>query len=238
MTKGLIFDYGGTLDTNGRHWASVLWDAYQQHQVTVSKDLFSKAYHYGERTLAIKPIIKANHTFMEVLLLKVEQQFDFLLNNGVNLDSRYIPLIANTCLQTARSTTQAAGRILSQLSSEYPMVIVSNFYGNLECVLKDFGLHHYFKKIIESAVVGVRKPDPAIYQLGVEAIGLLPDECAVIGDSYSKDMLPATTVGCKTVWLNVEGWQESGVDEYGIVDLEIDDLNKLRSALQKLHQYD
>ncbi len=46
--------------------------------------------------------------------------------------------------------------VLKELSEKYPLVLVSNFYGNVETVLKDFGIDTYFKEIIESAVVGVR----------------------------------------------------------------------------------
>ena len=28
--KGIIFDYGGTLDTRGDHWSEVLWQGYEQ----------------------------------------------------------------------------------------------------------------------------------------------------------------------------------------------------------------
>ena len=62
--------------------------------------------------------------------------------------------------------------VLKELSEKYPLVLVSNFYGNVETVLKDFGIDTYFKEIIESAVVGVSKPDPKIFSLGVEALGL------------------------------------------------------------------
>ena len=53
--KGIIFDYGGTIDTNGTHWGEVIWDAYQVTGVNVSKELFREAYIHGERTLAKEP---------------------------------------------------------------------------------------------------------------------------------------------------------------------------------------
>ncbi len=88
------------------------------------------------------------------------------------------------------------------------MVLVSNFYGNVEAVLTDFDLRRYFKAIIESAVVGVRKPDPQIFRLGVEALGMKPENVLVVGDSYKKDIIPAETIGCRTAWLKGKGWTE------------------------------
>ena len=86
------------------------------------------------------------------------------------------------------------------------MVLVSNFYGNVESVLSDFGLRHFFDSIIESAVVGVRKPDPKIFALGVEALGLEPEQVLVVGDSYKKDIVPAESLGCTVLWLKGKGW--------------------------------
>ena len=34
---GIIFDYGGTLDTNGRHWANVLWEGYQHALIDINE---------------------------------------------------------------------------------------------------------------------------------------------------------------------------------------------------------
>ena len=88
--------------------------------------------------------------------------------------------------------------MVSKLSKEYPLVLVSNFYGNIQTILDDFHLN-YFQSIIESAVVGIRKPDSRIFQLGVDALHMIPEEVLVVGDSFDKDILPATAIGCKTV---------------------------------------
>ena len=50
--KGIIFDYGGTLDTGGDHWSEVIWCAYGKAGVAVNKAEFREAYVYAERELA------------------------------------------------------------------------------------------------------------------------------------------------------------------------------------------
>ena len=50
--KGIILDYGGTLDSEGRHWSEVLWEAYVRSEVAVDKAQFREAYVYAERELA------------------------------------------------------------------------------------------------------------------------------------------------------------------------------------------
>ena len=95
----------------------------------------------------------------------------------------------------------------------YPMVLVSNFYGNINQVLKDAGIDGYFKNVIESAVVGVRKPNPAIFALGVCALDLPASQVLVVGDTYSKDIMPAHKLGCCTLWIKGLQWEEKQVDE-------------------------
>ena len=38
--QGIVFDYGGTIDSNGLHWAEVIWQAYQAEAVPVIFNLF------------------------------------------------------------------------------------------------------------------------------------------------------------------------------------------------------
>lgn len=225
MIKGVLFDYGGTIDTNGLHWGSVLWQQYQKYALPVTKEEFSKAYAFGERALAINPIVKPEHRFYDVLLLKTEQQFLFLKENGIEIAPEYIEKIARHSNTFAQETVALAKPILEALASEFPLVMVSNFYGNLNAVLTDFGIRHLFKHVVESAVVGVRKPSPEIYQLGVDQIQLPAHECVVVGDSYSKDIIPGNKVGCKTIWLNVAGWEEATTEEkpVSVADFEITD---------------
>ena len=95
----------------------------------------------------------------------------------------------------------------------YPMVLVSNFYGNINQVLKDAEIDGYFKEVIESAVVGVRKPNPAIFALGVCVLDLPASQVLVVGDTYGKDIIPAHKLGCHTLWIKGLQWEEKQVDE-------------------------
>ena len=96
--------------------------------------------------------------------------------------------------------------VLTELRKEYRIGLVTNFYGNISVVLDEFGLASLFDTVTESAVVGVRKPDPQIFRLAVKALNVKAENVVVIGDSYSKDILPGHEIGCYTIWLKGEGW--------------------------------
>ena len=38
--QAIIFDYGGTIDTNALHWSEVLWEGYRHTNIPVSKEEF------------------------------------------------------------------------------------------------------------------------------------------------------------------------------------------------------
>ena len=222
--QALIFDYGGTLDTDGRHWAHVLWEGYCEAGMPVTNQQFREAYVYGERALAKAPIVQPEDTFRDVLEKKVRQQFAFLQaediwNDAPDVCSEKLNTVVNYCHDYALRHIAKAREVLAVLRPKYRMVLVSNFYGNIEAILRDFGLAEYFDAVIESAVVGVRKPDPEIYRLGVKATGCEAKDVTVVGDSYSKDIVPATEVGCRTIWLRGEGW--SGEDAGELATYEI-----------------
>ena len=215
--KGIIFDYGGTLDTNSVHWSEVLWEKYQQEQIPVTKEQFRECYVYAERELARHPYIKPEHTFMDVLRVKTDIETLYLVEHGIwnvsELTRRAsYEHVTLRCYQHVLDVLQVSRNVLQTLAAHYPMVLVSNFYGNIQTILQNFQLT-YFKDVIESSVVGVRKPDPQIFRMGVEALGLKPEETVVVGDSYSKDIVPAHSIGCQTIWIKGIGWKDESVDD-------------------------
>ena len=221
-----IFDYGGAIDTNALHWREVLWEGYRHTNIPVSKEEFRQSYVFAERALAKHPYIQPEHNFLDLLTIKCDLETQDLVNRGVWLVSdteRKIQsdAVANYCYQYVLNVLEVSRPVIATLAEKYPLVLVSNFYGNIETILKDFHLE-YFQHIVESAVVGVRKPDPQIFQLGVDALREIMGKTAeelpahdilVVGDSYSKDILPATKIGCQTVWLKGIGWDNETVDE-------------------------
>ena len=55
-----------------------------------------------------------------------------------------------------------------------------------------------FDAIIESSVVGIRKPNPAIYQLACQALEVTPNDCAFL-DDLGINLKPAKELGMATI---------------------------------------
>lgn len=276
--KGIIFDYGGTLDTRGDHWSEVLWQGYEHFGIGVADDeevepgvsihkrAFRDAYVYGERALAVNPIVTPDFHFEDILREKLILELNFLagkelLETGkddsekqaklgnpgkdsdasseslfLSLSDSEIHQIAEDMARYINAKTLALLKenklVLEHLKQKgYPMVLVSNFYGNINQVLKDAGIDGYFEDVIESAVVGVRKPNPAIFALGVCALDLPASQVLVVGDTYGKDIIPAHKLGCHTLWIKGLQWEEKKVDE-SIPDGIIQKLSEMEEFLK------
>ncbi len=230
--QGIIFDFGGTLDTNGCHWSEVLWNKYVECRVPVDKETFKAAYVHGERALSSQPLIKNSDGLYEVLHVKAGLQVAYLLAQGFLDEAAAGGLperIARAAYAYACDMLQKSRLVVEKLYSQHKLVLVSNFYGNIETILSDFSLLCFFERVIESAVVGIRKPDPAIYQLGVEALACPSGNIAVVGDSFRKDMIPAKALGCKAVWLRGIGWNEDTDDS--LPDVIISSIDQLPEVI-------
>ncbi|MBR0037815.1 MAG: HAD-IA family hydrolase [Bacteroidales bacterium] len=228
--KGLILDYGATIDSNGKHWAEVLWDAYCSASLPLTKEQFREAYIYGERYLSMVNVIAPEQNFFELMQVRIGIQMDYLIQQDVlseqilnttlkvtsdgempildkgELTQHFVDYMAGYCYDYARRCTLDACPVVEYLADKYELAMVSNFYGNLSAVLQDFGLLRCFKVVVDSAEVGLRKPDPAIFQIALERLQLPAKEVTVIGDSFDKDIQPALSLGCKGIWFKGAGW--------------------------------
>ena len=231
--EGIIFDYGGTLDTNGHHWGKVIWHAYQNNNIPISEADFRAAYVHVERALATNKIIMPDFLFCNVLNTKLKMQLAYLRDNKVldfpqlEIDVMHHLIYTELC-SNLEKVIRHSTFVLEQLHKRYPMVLVSNFYGNIQTVLAEYNMAHFFGNVVESAVVAVRKPDPKIFALGVEALKMPAQKVLVVGDSIDKDIVPAHSLGCITAWFKGEQWEEKAQDE-SVAHLIISDLDELLS---------
>lgn len=230
--KGIIFDYGGTIDTNGDHWSHVIREGWNQAGIIANDALFREAYIYGEQELERSLRILPQHNYSDLLDIKIQIELQYLAQTG-NFPPAMIEekakLVSAYCYSVAKNNIEKAKPVLEKLAQRYPLVIVSNFYGNLETVLKDFGIRDLFKKVIDSTDVKIRKPSPGIFELGIKAIGLNPGEVLVVGDSEKNDIQPAKKLGCHTLLIKGRGW-----DEDSPLEQDGDSIEKLEEILRFL----
>jgi len=91
-----------------------------------------------------------------------------------------------------------AGPALKALSN-YEMGIIANQSEDINDLLEKSGLAKFFKVQVISSMVGLKKPDPKIFELALEHAGRPASECIMVGDRLDTDICPANTLGMTTI---------------------------------------
>jgi HAD superfamily hydrolase (TIGR01509 family) len=84
--------------------------------------------------------------------------------------------------------------------------VISNSNGSVRSILEVTGLARDLDFIIDSAVVGVEKPDPRIFRFALEQARVPPDAALYVGDLYSVDVVGARRAGLGAVLLDPRGY--------------------------------
>jgi putative hydrolase of the HAD superfamily len=93
--------------------------------------------------------------------------------------------------------------LVRALRPPYRLAVLSNADITLEDRMRDgLNIHHLFDTVVCSAVVGMAKPDRAVYGLAAERLGLPPDECVFI-DDFEHNVKAAQEVGMLGVHFRV-----------------------------------
>ena len=89
------------------------------------------------------------------------------------------------------------------------MGIISNWDTPLHAMVEELGLAPYFEIVVASHDQRVRsaKPDAAIFEYALNAVGVSPEEAIHVGDSFEADIVGAHTAGLRAILLDRDGTQ-------------------------------
>ena len=92
------------------------------------------------------------------------------------------------------------------LKKKYLLGIITNgtSHGQHNKIRKA-GIEDLMDVIVVSDDVKVSKPDPKIFEITAEKLGVLPEECVYVGDIYSSDVIGSYRAGMHPVWIWVFG---------------------------------
>ncbi|MBC8233703.1 HAD family hydrolase [bacterium] len=92
-----------------------------------------------------------------------------------------------------------AFEVISRLAQRYRIGVIANQSAGAEARLKSYGLDYFISLCISSTEVGLKKPEPAIFQLALELAKCQPHQAVMIGDRIDNDIRPAKSLGWKTI---------------------------------------
>ena len=135
--------------------------------------------------------VKYLHEFWKLLLksLGIPERSE-LIQELTELRSRHVA--------TGFKLYEEAVSVLSNLKKKYKLALVSNCAMGLSDVVRALGLSDFFRCIVLSYEIGVRKPHRRIYLEALNTLELEPQQCIFVADEIS-DLEGAREVGLKTL---------------------------------------
>lgn len=170
-----------------------LWDKYGRSEVTKDELQLDRF---------LFPLVSApvNQDHDAAISLPGTQRHDSLIDvaaaigkDFLTLTSKYFRLLPH------------AGEVVRTLANEYPLVIVSN--GFIEVQYEKIhlsGLTDCFRYVVLSEEVGAQKPNPVIYEHALRLGEWDKQEVLMIGDSYNSDILGARNAGIDQLWITAD----------------------------------
>jgi len=99
----------------------------------------------------------------------------------------------------SRREDDAAETLEMLLGRGYRVAVVSNADGRVRGLLEAAGLARLLEFVVDSAEVGVEKPDPRIFHAATDRLALPPGACAYVGDIYEIDVVGAEAAGLRGI---------------------------------------
>ncbi|MDO4648009.1 MAG: YjjG family noncanonical pyrimidine nucleotidase [Eubacteriales bacterium] len=168
----------------------------------------------------------------EILLKRFQILFD---EYGIQVNAMDAKKIYERELAIGHFFLPGAEKLLEDLGKDYDLYLASNGTkivqdGRIESA----GIAGCFREIFISEELGYNKPSVEYFEKCFEKIpGLKKEECVIIGDSLSSDILGGLQAGIHTLWYNPDK-KEAG--EKIQPEIQVQSLSEIPEALKNLNR--
>ena len=221
--KAILFDFGGTLDSDGTDWFTRLYEAITGRLGHIEPAEFQR--NADKAACDICLLEDTSRLSMGGMVHRLCEHIHALMNekneyvqdspgrtccNGANLqcsqsvkasNSWSVQEVAEEFLAESSRFIERNQLVLRKLQERFRLGCISNNWGNTAGWCRGFGLDQFFETMIDSTVVGAVKPDQRIFQVALDELKLSADACAYVGDRYDCDVLGARDSGLTPVWI-------------------------------------
>jgi putative hydrolase of the HAD superfamily len=195
--KAIIFDLGGTL----LHLSYPFFkEQFQQRQLPLEEEIFFAAVANANRQISLlveeKRLVSTDASRLPLFFRNLLNELRFEANPDAFVEfvlsehhrrNLWHYLLPNTA------------ELLQTLQRDFRLAMISNADGRAEALTIEFGIRPYLEFVIDSHFVGVEKPNPKIFELALERLGLAANECAYVGDIYGIDVLGAKAAAISAI---------------------------------------
>ncbi len=212
--KGVLLDFGGTIahgDLNAKAFEGSL-----QEYLRSRGFRGSEGHYRNARRRLFERLLRVRNQNREMRHGDLYQ--GLLFDLGIHPDHDTLEFIHDLYTQSFPvEVVPGIEAVLQHLKSRSRLAIVSNSMSNVaRQALKRFHLEQYFKAVVISRDIGIRKPDPEIFHFALNALGIEGSEAMHVGDSLKEDVQGGKNAGLTTVWINPRMDERSELPDYTI----------------------
>jgi putative hydrolase of the HAD superfamily len=193
ILRAICFDLDGTLvDFTGDFQALILQNANKLGVPQALHGQFAEAFSKYTRSLATS--LEITRQTLSDLGLASPENLELLCQQATQRYTASIHLM------------NGAKELLESLcQQDIPLAIITNGPTDMQLAsIYKVNIQDYFKAILISGELGIRKPDAQIFRLACERLDFQPGNCLMVGDNLSADVQGARRTGMQAVWMSQE----------------------------------
>ena len=221
----LFFDLDHTLWDFEKNSALTFERLLEDHHIPVRLDEFLKVYV----PLNLEYWKAFREQRMDKDTLRYRRIKDTFESLQLSIDDDMVYTLADAYIQNLPEYNHlfpGVIEVLDKLKERYSLHIITNGFREVQRFkMRNAGLEPYFISLTDSQSVGVKKPNPLIFEKALRDANCEPYRAVMIGDSYEADILGALQVGMQAIHFAAAG-ETSHKD-----CVMIDDLHQLINIL-------
>jgi HAD superfamily hydrolase (TIGR01549 family) len=202
LPSAVLFDLDDTLFDHHRSARAALAEVHRRHGGATDFDDFERHHIRFLEEMHIE-VLAGRVELNEARRERFRRVFRAL---GVALPESEVDGVASayrTGYMSARAAMEGAADLLTAVRMHARVGIVSNsLFEEQRDKLEYCGLSQFVDALVVSEETGIAKPDPAIFLIALERLGVSAPDAVMIGDSWSADVVGATRAGIRAIWFN------------------------------------
>jgi len=200
--KHIFFDLDHTLWDFDRNSNLAFQRVFDKHNIAISLPEFLEVYEpINFNYWALFRLDKV--TKQELRRGRLRDSFAPL---GYTYSNQELDLLATSYIDELPKDNflfDGAIQLLEYLKIDYALHIITNGFDDVQKLkIKNSGIELFFDTVTTSEEVGVKKPNPLIFNEAMSKANAVPSNSIMIGDTYEADIKGAEDVGMHTLFYN------------------------------------
>ncbi|HTM23592.1 MAG TPA: HAD-IA family hydrolase [Vicinamibacterales bacterium] len=202
LARAVLFDLDDTLFDHHRSARAALAEVHRRHADATDFDSFERHHIRFLEEMHIE-VLAGRVELNEARRERFRRVFRAL---GLQMSEADVDAVASAYRSgyvAARRPVEGAADLLAAVRPHARIGIVSN---NLVEEQRDklayCGLAPFVDALVVSEEAGVSKPDPSIFRLALDRLGVQASEAVMVGDSWAADIVGAARAGVRAIWFN------------------------------------